>query len=489
MDIYSEIAKRTNGNIYIGVVGPVRTGKSTFIKRVMEKLIMPSIEDEVMCQRARDELPQSAAGKMIMTTEPKFVPENAVEITLQDGVSFKTRLIDCVGYIVDSAEGYMDGAEPRLVNSPWSDDPIAFEKAAEIGTQKVIRDHATVGVVITSDGSISDLPREDYINAENRVIGELKKIGKPFVMILNSKNPDSGDTKKLQQYLQSRHQVPVFALNCFEIEKDHIDSILSGLLYRFPVKEVSVAMPGWINSLGRDHWLKSKIFDHIISVFSQLEQIDDVGKYTEKVAECEYIQGCRTALVDAATGSVKIEINLQDELLYKVIGESTGLELVSETDLLPMLSDLARCKKEYDKIRDALEEVEATGYGIVMPTIDELTLEEPEIVKQGNRYGVKLRASAPSIHLMKANITTEVSPIVGSEQQSEELIMYLLKEFEENPLKIWQSNIFGKSLHELVNEGLRNKLYRMPQDARAKIGETLERVINEGCSGLICIII
>ena len=488
MDIYSEIAKRTNGNIYLGVVGPVRTGKSTFIKRFMEKLVLPVLDDSVK-RRAIDELPQSSAGKMIMTTEPKFVPEEAVEVKLENGCQFKTRLIDCVGYVVKDAQGYLNGETPRLVESPWSDEPIAFEKAAEIGTRKVIFDHATVGVVITTDGSVADLSRESYIDAEEQVVQEMKATGKPFVILLNSKTPNDSLTQELRKQLEAKYAVPVISMSCFDMEKEDIDQILSAMLKRFPVKEVAVCMPGWINSLSEDHWLKSQVFQALLTTYESLNYIEQAQDRTADLQLCPQIESADVILSDLSTGRIKVSVRLADHLLYQIIAETTGIELSGEGQLLPMIWELAACKKEYDKIKNALDEVEATGYGIVMPTLDELTLEEPEIVKQGSRYGVKLRASAPSIHLMRANITTEVSPIVGSEQQSEELVMYLLKEFEESPIKIWQSNIFGKSLHELVNEGLRNKLYRMPVEARSKIGETLERVINEGCSGLICIII
>ncbi len=488
-DIYKDIAQRTAGDIYVGVVGPVRTGKSTFIKRMMETLVIPNIHDDFIRQRTVDELPQSAAGKMIMTTEPKFIPEEAIEVDLDSGAHFRVRMVDCVGYVVDSAVGYLDGGETRLVDSPWSDEPIPFEQAAEIGTEKVIREHATVGIVVTTDGSISDIPREDYVEAETRVIKELKERGKPFLILLNSAHPGSDKTQKLREYLQDRHNVPVLALNCLDLAGQDITDILKALLYEFPVKEISVQMPRWINTLKQDHWLRQSVFGKIIELFEGIDHISKIDATAQKLYDCEQISNVNVKSIDLATGTAVLNIGLEQDLFYKIIAENTGLDLNDESDLMPCIMDLAAAKAEYDKIKDALAEVEATGYGIVMPSIDELSLEEPEIVKQGGRYGVRLKASAPSIHMMKANINTEVSPIVGSEKQSEELVMYLLKEFEENPSKIWESNIFGKSLHDLVNEGLHNKLYRMPQDARGKIQETVERVINEGCSGLICIII
>ena len=488
-DIYQDIARRTGGCIYVGVVGPVRTGKSTFIKRMMETMVIPNIGDDAIRQRAVDELPQSAAGKMIMTTEPKFIPEEPVEVLLDGGSHFKVRMVDSVGFVVQSSIGYTDGEGSRLVDSPWSDTPMPFEKAAEIGTEKVIQEHATVGVVVTTDGSICEIPREDYAEAETRVIKELKELGKPFVVILNSAHPGDERTLHLRDYLQERHQVPVLPLNCLELSAADITGVLKGLLHEFPVKEISIQMPRWINTLEKDHWLKSAVFGKITELFGEVDRISQIDETAQKLYDCPQISNVNVKSIDLGTGAASLNIGLESDLFYKIIAENTGLDLNDESDLMPCIVSLAKAKAEYDKIKDAMAEVEATGYGIVMPTIDELSLEEPEIVKQGGRYGVRLKASAPSIHMMKANITTEVSPIVGSEKQSEELVMYLLKEFEESPGKIWESNIFGKSLHDLVNEGLHNKLYRMPMDARTKIQETVERVINEGCSGLLCIII
>ena len=463
--IYNDIAKRTDGDIYVGVVGPVRTGKSTFIKRFMDTLVIPNIDNAGQHDRAVDELPQSSAGRTIMTTEPKFIPENAVEINLPDNASFKVRMIDCVGYIVPSSLGYIEGDGPRMVHTPWAEDEMPFDKAAEIGTRKVIAEHSTIGLVITTDGSISDIPRDEYEEAEGRVISELQELNKPFIVLLNCMYPHAALTET------------------------EIKEIMTQLLFEFPIREVSVKLPFWLTALPHDHWLRKALFGAVASAANEMELVRDVSLMTERLKECEYTDDCSVSSMDLGCGSANISVRVGSRLFYKVLSESTGLTVENEQSLMATMRELASVKKEYDRLKCALDEVEATGYGIVMPSIDELTLEEPELVKQGGKYGVKLSASAPSIHMLKANIKTEVAPIVGSESQSEELVKYLLQGFEEDPQKIWESNIFGKSLHELVNEGLRGKLNHMPSDARMKLQETLERVINEGCNGLICIIL
>ncbi|MGN0544250.1 MAG: stage IV sporulation protein A [Acutalibacteraceae bacterium] len=487
-NIYSDIAKRTQGDIYIGVVGPVRTGKSTFIKRFMDALVLPNIDESVR-ERAVDELPQSAAGRTIMTTEPKFIPENAVEISLPSKAHFRVRLIDCVGYIVPSSLGYIEGESPRMVKTPWFEHEIPFNMAAEIGTQKVISEHSTIGLVVTTDGSISEIPRNEYEEAEGRVISELKELKKPFVVLLNSTQPDSDKVKALASSLTDKYGVPVMPVNCLEIGEEEIKEILTQVLFEFPVKEVSVDLPGWAMTLKRDHWLRSGLCSAVSEAAQNLHTLRDVKELAKNICACEYITSARISKMDLSCGAARIDAQVDGGLFYKILAEETGLDIGSEQDLMSCMRELAAIRREYERLKGALDEVEATGYGIVMPSLDELSLEEPEIMRQGGRYGVRLRASAPSIHMMKANITTEVAPIVGSESQSEELVNYMLKEFEEDPTKIWESNIFGKSLHELVNEGLHNKLYRMPAAARMKLQETLEKVINEGCSGLICIIL
>lgn len=488
-NIYEDIARRTNGDIYIGVVGPVRTGKSTFIKRFMDTLVIPNIENESRRERSVDELPQSAGGRTIMTTEPKFIPEDAVEVTIGGNASFNVRMIDCVGYIVPGAVGYIEDEQPRMVKTPWFEDEIPFNMAAEIGTKKVITDHSTIGLVITTDGSVTDLPREEYEEAEQRVIEELKAINKPFVVILNCLSPASPQSAALADELSRRYGVPVIPESCIDLDENEIKRILASVLFEFPVKEIKIDMPRWISTLERNHYIRSGIFSSIISSASSISKIRQLQQVIDSLPSCEHISSCKLSNIDLGTGSARIELSVQPSLFYKVLGEKTGFDIPDEKSLLECMLSLSQIKKEYEKINEAYSNVKENGYGIVMPTMEELKLEEPEIIKQGGKYGIRLKASAPSVHMIKTNITTEVTPIVGSEQQSEELVMYLLKEFEENPSKIWESNIFGKSLHELVSEGLHNKLMRMPEDARNKMRDTIERIINEGCNGLICIIL
>ncbi len=487
--IYKDIAERTGGNIYLGVVGPVRSGKSTFISRFMNTLVIPNIKDDFRKSRANDELPQSSAGKTIMTTEPKFVPEEAVAIELEDGAKMNVRLIDCVGYIIPSAIGYIENEAPRMVKTPWFDEEIPFNMAAEVGTRKVITEHSTIGLVVTTDGSITDIPRAEYEAAEERIITELNEINKPFVVLLNCQNPDSADSKALAGRLSEKYGSAVIPVNCVDLNEVQIREILREALLKFPVCEVRIKCPKWITALGNDHWLKKEVFTRLKEAAAEIHGINDIKTAAEAISDCEYVQRAFPEEIDLGTGSGTIDIVLKNELFYKILGEETGLEIADESDLMPCMIELADIKRKYERVRGALEEVEATGYGIVMPSLDELTLDEPEIIKQGGKYGVRLKASAPSIHMMSANITTEINPIVGSEKQSEELVSYLLTDFEENPTKIWESNIFGKSLSDLVNEGLHNKLYRMPTDARMKLQETIQRIINDGCGGLICIIL
>lgn len=487
--IYKDIAARTNGEVYIGVVGPVRTGKSTFIKKFMEKLVLPNIENGLFRERAIDELPQSAAGKTIMTTEPKFIPEEAVRIELEENVEMRVRMIDCVGYIVPGALGHIENAQPRMVVSPWFEQAVPFDVAAETGTRKVITEHSTIGVLVTTDGTISDIAREDYEAAEMRVVSELKQMAKPFVVVLNCVDPNTAQSRRLAETLSSRYEVPVVPLNCLDLEEEDICGILSLITREFPIREIDIDMPRWVAGLRKDHWLKTAVYSAVGSFAASVGKIREVQEKLPMLCECDCIKTARRSSADLGTGVVRVELVLGEELFYRVLGEETGLEISDESGLMPCILELAQIKRRYQKIEGALRQVEATGYGIVMPSIDELRLEEPEMVKQGGKYGVKLRASAPSIHMLRADITTEVSPIVGSEKQSEELVMYMLREFEEDPIRIWSSNIFGKSLNELVNEGLQNKLYRMPSDARLKLQETLERIINDGCNGLVCFIL
>lgn len=488
-NIYRDIAERTNGDIYIGVVGPVRTGKSTFIKRFMDYLVIPNIGNEHQAMRARDELPQSAAGRTIMTTEPKFVPNEAVEVNLGDNAHMRVRLIDCVGYVVDGAGGYSEEDGPRMVNTPWSDEPMPFERAAELGTKKVIFDHSNIGLVVTCDGSIADLDRSAYVDAERRVIEELAGINKPFVVVVNSRNPASPEAKAIKAEIEGKYGVTAIAANCLELDGDDITRIIEAALFEFPVENVRICMPRWFMSLPHTHWLKKQMYENVSRASERLEKIRGVRAMSEELAGCELVKAAYVSGIDLGAGSARLELSVPEQLFYRVLGEESGLEIRDEEALISMIKELSRTKREYDKVADALESVRRTGYGIVAPGTDELTLEEPKIVRRGSKFGVRLCASAPSIHMIRADIKTEVNPIVGNEKQSEELVKYLLADFESDPQKIWESNIFGKSLYELVNEGLNNKLLRMPDEARCKIASTLERIINEGSGGLICIIL
>ena len=473
--LYQDIAKRTDGDIYVGVVGPVRTGKSTFIKKFMDLLVIPNIDNEYKKERANDELPQSAGGKTIMTTEPKFVPNEAVEITLDNNLKFKTRLVDCVGYLVDNAIGYLEDDMPRMVKTPWSEEEIPFETAAEIGTKKVIEEHSTIGILVTTDGSITDIPREDYIKAEERVVNELKALNKPFIILLNSQEPNSSYTQQLSEKLSEKYGTTVIPTNCEYLTIDDINNMFSKVLYEFPVDQIRIKFPRWIDGLDFNHPVKAELFNELKDAFSDIKVLKDVSSCCNKINQTDIISRTSIDNIELGSGNVRVTIDLKEELFYQILSEITGVTVENEGDLFGIISELSSAKKKYDKIAYALEEVNAKGYGIVTPSIDDLVLEEPEMVKQGSRFGVKLKATAPSIHMIKTNVTTEVSPIVGSEKQSEELVNYLLSGFENDPKQIWESNIFGKSLHELVNEGLQTKLSKMPEDAQMKLQETLER--------------
>lgn len=487
--IYSDIAQRCGGNIYIGVVGPVRTGKSTFIKKFMESLVLPNISDENTKQRALDEMPQSAQGKTVMTTEPKFVPDEPVRISFDNNVSMNVKMVDCVGYIVPDVMGLVEEGAPRMVHTPWSDSPMPFEEAAELGTRKVIKEHSTIGMVVTTDGSITDIGRESYVDAERRVIGEVKAQKLPFVIILNSAHPDSPETIALAQELESAYLAPVALVNCLELDADDIRAILSLTLSEFPIKEIRVEMPSWTRALDSEHAIRRSIREYISAKSKSARKINDLSDMFADADKCEYVKSMSISEISLGVGEAHVCVTLDDGLYYKTVSEMTGLDISSEEEMIRTLATLAQTKKKYDRIAEALEAAETRGYGIVMPEVSDLKLEEPEIVKQPGGYGVKLRASAPSIHMIKAGIETEISPVVGTEQQSEDLVKYLLAEFEENPSKIWESNMFGRTLYELVNDGLHSKLENMPDDARDKLSETLGRIINEGSGGLICIIL
>ena len=487
--IYQDIAKRTDGDIYVGVVGPVRTGKSTFIKKFMEQFVLPNIDNEYKKERAIDELPQSASGKTIMTTEPKFVPNEAVLIKVQDNVKMKIRLVDCVGYLVNNAIGYLEDDMPRMVKTPWSDEEMPFEKAAEIGTKKVIEEHSTIGILVTTDGSITDIEREDYVEAEERVVSELKAINKPFVILLNSENPESDECKKLSEELEEKYKSKVIRVNCTKITDMDMENIFSNLLYEFNIQRINIDFPRWVDGLEDTNELKENLYKNIKEIFENVCKLKDIDSCKNSLEKVDIINRVNIDNIELGTGEATIKVELNEDLFYRVLTDITGVCINNEGDLFSTISEFSKIKKQYDKIEYALYEVKEKGYGIVNPGIDDLILEEPEIVKQGSKYGVKLKAKAPSIHMIKVDTETEVSPIVGSEKQSEDLLKYLLSEFENDKQKIWESNIFGKNLHELVNEGLQNKLMRMPEDARHKIQETLQRIVNEGSGGLICIIL
>lgn len=489
MGIYQNIAERTDGDIYIGVVGPVRTGKSTFIKKFMELLVLPNIENDYKRERAVDELPQSASGRTIMTTEPKFIPNEAIEILLNGNLKLKTRLVDCVGYLVNNAIGYLEDDMPRMVKTPWSEDEMPFELAAELGTKKVIVEHSTVGIIVTTDGSINDIPREEYVVAEERVIQELKELNKPFIILMNSQNPSDQYTINLSKELSKKYESTVIPINCLELNLEDINLIFSKLLYEFVIERIEFRFPRWIDGLDSSNSLKIELLNEIKNTFENAVKLKDINEKYTNLKKCEKIKDVYIEEINLGTGKVIINIDLDKNLFYDMITELTGIEIKNEGELFSSIISFAKIKKDYDKMAFALHEVNEKGYGIVTPGIDDLILDEPEIVKQGTKYGVKLKAKAPSIHMIKIDTETEVSPIVGSEKQSEELVRYLLSEFENDPRKIWESNIFGKSLHELVNEGLQNKLAKMPEEAQGKLRETLERIVNEGSGGLICIIL
>ncbi len=487
--IYQSIATRTAGDIYIGVVGPVRTGKSTFIKRFMETQVIPNIDNVYRKERARDELPQSGSGRTIMTAEPKFVPEEAAQVQLPDGGSFSVRLIDCVGYMVKGAIGQFEEDSPRMVTTPWFDHEIPMVEAAEIGTRKVITEHSTIAIAVTTDGSISEIPREDYLEAEERVIRELQELGKPFIVLLNSAEPHSDRAQAIAKDINSRYAVKCVPVNCLELEEEDVAELLKAVLYEFPMQELDIFLPPWVDALPAEHPIKAGLYEAVRNGTEALHHIREVDGVIAALGGCENISDAKVSAIDLGTGVATATLCLPRELFYKTLSEQSGFEVVDDGDLMSLLTRLSAVKTEYDKVAGALRDVRETGYGIVVPGIDELKLEEPEIMKQGGRYGVKLKASAPSIHMIRADIETAVSPIVGNEKQSEDMVNYLLQEFEGDTSKIWQSNMFGRSFHELVSEDLQTKLKRMPEDAQKKLQETLTRIINEGSGGLICIIL
>ena len=483
-NIYEDIAKRTQGDIYIGVVGPVRTGKSTFIRKFMENLVLPNIENEFKRERTQDEIPQSGSGKTIMTVEPKFVPADGVEIKIKDTVSLKVRMVDCVGYIVDGALGHEEEGKQRLVSTPWSQEAMTFEKAAEIGTKKVIRDHSTLGIVVLTDGSVTGIDRKNYLSAEERVINELKSLNKPFAVVLNTLDPYSESTELLRSELEEKYDVPIVPLNVLAMDEEDIENVMETVLYDFPLNEIRINLPKWVEGLERNHWIKNNIIFTLKQSIAEIGKLRDVDSIVKGFSELEFLEDTEVENVELGEGVISIDLTAKQDLFYNVLEEKSGFKIDGDHQLLNLVTKLSRVKNEYDKIESALYDAKTKGYGVVAPSLDELSLEEPEIIKQGKQYGIKLRANAPSLHIIKADISTEVSPIVGNQTQGEEMIKYLLDTFEENPSELWASNMFGKSLNDLVKEQLQSKLYTMPEEIRVKIQKTLQKIINEGSMNL-----
>ncbi|KWW11353.1 MULTISPECIES: stage IV sporulation protein A [Bacillaceae] len=489
VDIFKDIAERTGGDIYLGVVGAVRTGKSTFIKKFMELVVIPNIPSEADRARAQDELPQSAAGKTIMTTEPKFVPNQAASISVAEGLEVNIRLVDCVGYTIPGAKGCEDENGPRMIHTPWYEDPIPFNEAAEIGTRKVIQDHSTLGVVVTTDGSIGEIPRSDYLEAEERVVEELKEVGKPFIMIVNSVQPHHPNTVALKESLQEKYDIPVLAMSVEGMRESDVYSVLREALYEFPVLEVNVNLPSWVMVLREDHWLRESYQEAVKETVKDIKRLRDVDRVVGHFNEFDFIDRAALAGIEMGQGVAEIDLYAPDELYDEILKEIVGVEIRGKDHLLSLMQDFAYAKAEYDQVADALRMVKQTGYGVAAPSLNDMSLDEPEIIRQGARFGVRLKAVAPSIHMIKVDVESEFSPIIGTEKQSEELVRYLMQDFEDNPLSIWNSDIFGRSLSSYVREGIQVKLAMMPDNARYKLKETLERIINEGSGGLIAIIL
>ena len=487
--IYEDIKTRTNGDIYVGVVGPVRVGKSTFISEFMKKLVIPNIENNNVKQRAIDELPQSADGKTVMTTQPKFVPNEAVKISVADKINLKVRMIDCVGYLISGAMGTTENNKPRLVKTPWSDEEMPFEKAAEFGTKKVIEDHSTIGIVLTTDGSVTDIDRANYISAEERVVAEMKECGKPFVIVLNCKNPNSNDSKKLAQNLSEKYQAQVVAMNVADMKEADVDKIFEKVLMEFPVRSVKVNMPKWLQALSFSNPIITEIVQEIKKFGSNIRKVGDAKKDTVVFTESESFDPITFSNIEMGDGVIKFNVIPKENLFYKVLSDECGFAINDDYELVSYIKNLAIAKIEYDKLKNALEEVEETGYGIVVPSKDEYVLQQPEVVKQGNKFGVKIKATAPSLHIIKVDVETEVTPLVGSENQSQDLVDYLSQRFESDPEGIWETNLLGKSLYSLIDDNISSKIVMMPADAQRKMKKTLGRIINEGKGGVLCILL
>lgn len=484
--IYECIAGRTGGNIYIGVVGPVRTGKSTMIKRIMEQLVIPNIDDPYRRERARDELPQSGSGKTIMTSEPKFVPEEAVEISPDGTTKLRVRMIDSVGYMVDGAVGAEEDGQPRMVTTPWFEEEIPMTQAAELGTKKVMEEHCSIGLVVTTDGSITDIPRSDYAAAERRAILDMQATGKPYLVIINSRNPMSEEAKQLKEQLKQEFHVDAFVADCQAMDVDGIMEMLKALLYSFPMKQLQIYMPRWVDALEMDHPVKAALYEALLQRAEEISNLGMVEATLGKLKELEQVLDFHVRSVDLATGTVSCALSFPEVLFYEILSAKAGIPVKNDAQLITLLSELSRVKGEYDKIADALAAVQATGYGVVMPGAGEMKLETPQIVRKGSSFGVKLKAGAPSIHMIRVDVDTEISPMVGDEKQSQDLIAYL---GGEDPEKLWQSNIFGKSVYELIRDGLNSKLMQMSGDVRGKFRGTLTKIVNDGANGLICLIL
>ena len=488
IDIIKNITERTGGDIYLGVVGAVRTGKSTFIKKFLENLVVPNIEDEYERKRTLDEIPQSAQGKTIMTTEPKFVPSNATKIKIDD-FSADVRLVDCVGYIIDGAQGYEDENGPRMVHTPWYEEAIPFVEAAEVGTEKVIKDHSSIGILITTDGSIGEFDRHAYVDAESRIASELKEIGKPFIVILNSSHPMLPETEDLAENLRGEYNVPVLPMNVENMSERDSYNILREALYEFPVNCINIEMADWVACLSPNNFLKKSYIDIIKESVEPIDKLRDVDKITSKLEECEYIEKAFLSEVDTATGDIRVTLKTPGHLYNQVLKDIIGIDITSRSQLLSLFQDYDEAKKEYDQIKDALKMVKTTGYGVASPSLADMTLDTPEIIKQGSRYGIKLKAVAPSIHMFRVDVESTFEPIIGSELQSKELINYIMKDKDEGSENIWKSEIFGRSLDVIVQEGIQAKLSLMPDQVRYKLRQTLSKLVNKGSSNLFAIVI
>lgn len=487
-DVYNDIQARTGGEIYIGVVGPVRTGKSTFIKRFMDLLVIPGIEDVHSRERAIDELPQAAAGKTIMTTEPKFIPKEAALVSLNDETKVKVRLIDCVGYMVEGASGHIENDVERMVKTPWYDHEIPFTQAAELGTKKVINDHSTIGIVITTDGSFGDIPRNNYMIPEERTIEELKRLGKPFIVLLNTNKPYSNDTLRIAEEIEQRFDVTVIPTNCEQLKKEDIHNIMQNILSVFPITELSFYMPKWAEMLPPDHWLKEDLISSVRTLFQNISRVKDANADNFNT-DSEYVKRFKVDKVDMQDGSVAVNVEFDDEYYYKILSDLIGVPISGEYQLISTIKELAAKKAEFEMVSQAVKQVKSKGYGIVSPLKDEISLEEPEVMKHGSKYGVKIKANAPSIHMIRAEIMTEIAPIVGTEEQAKDLITYINENAKENQEGIWETNIFGKSIRQLVDDGINSKVNKLTDDSQLKLQETMQKIINDSNGGLICIII